>query len=185
MARSEHGYTLIEALVVVVLLIVVMGGTLSLLDTTAQVAPQENERAHAIREAQVGLSTMTRELRQARSVEAGYDASGLTVRTPVAGVPTKVEYDCTQDSVSKSDGPGGLTACRRIQYAADDSTVVSTTHPVDRLLSDQVFEYTVENGAIQFVTARIEVPASGERQEGLEHKIVLDDGFFLRNVANG
>ena len=181
MVRSETGYSLTEALIVVVLLIVVMGGTLSLLDTTAQVAPQENERAHAIREAQVGLGTMVRELRQARSVEDDYSATGLTVRTPVAGVPTRVEYDCDAVSITKPD----LKACRRVQYAADDSTEVRTTYPVDRLLSNQVFTYTVEGGAIQFVRARIEVPASGERQQGLDHKIVLDDGFFLRNVANG
>lgn len=181
MLRSQTGYSLTEALIVVVLLIVVMGGTLSLLDTTAQVAPQENERAHAIREAQVGLGNITRELRQARSVEDGYSATGLTVRTPVAGVPTRVEYDCGVASISKP----GLKACRRIQYASDNTTVARTGYPVDRLLSDQVFEYTVENGAIQFVRARIEVPASGERQQGLNHTIVLDDGFFLRNVANG
>jgi type II secretory pathway pseudopilin PulG len=181
MVRSENGYSLTEALIVVVLLVVVMGGTLSLLDTTAQVAPQENERAHAIREAQVGLATMVRELRQARTVEDDYSPTTLTVRTPVAGVPTLVEYDCDVASITKP----GLKACRRIQYAADDSTVVRTTYPVDRLLTNQVFEYTVEAGAIQFVRARIEVPASGERQQGLDHKIVLDDGFFLRNVANG
>ncbi|MEX2196448.1 MAG: hypothetical protein WD844_14280 [Thermoleophilaceae bacterium] len=181
--RAERGYTIVEALVVVVLLIVVLGGTLSLLDTTAQIAPQENERAHAVREAQVGLGTMVRELRQSRSVEAGYSATGLTVRTPVAGVPTRVAWDCTPDSVSR---PGeDLSACRRVQYAADDTTVVSTTHPLDRLMSDQVFDYTVESGRIQFVTARIEVPASGEREQGLDHRIVLDDGFFLRNVADG
>lgn len=181
--RSQRGYTLIECMLVCGLLIVVMGGTLSLLDTTAKIAPREAERAHAVRDAQVGLASMVRELRQAHSVEAGYTATGLTVRTPVAGVTTKVAYDCSQPSVSS---PGrGLFSCRRSQYAADGTTVVSTRRPLERLLTDQVFTYTVEAGDVRFVRARVEVPASGERAQGLRHRIVLDDGFFLRNVANG
>lgn len=179
MLRSQTGYSLTEALIVVVLLIVVMGGTLSLLDTTAQVAPQENERAHAIREAQVGLASMVRELRQARSVEE-YSTTRMVVRTPVSGIPVRVEYDCDAASITKPE----LKACRRVQYD-DNNNVVNTAYPVDRLLSADVFTPTVDNGAVEFVRVRVTVPASGERQQGLDHKIVLDDGFFLRNVANG
>lgn len=178
--RSERGYTIVEALMVAVMLIVVLGGTLSLLDTTAQIAPQENERAHAVREAQVGLGFMVRELRQSHSVEAN-TATGLTVQTPVNGALTKVAYDCNVASLTKP----GLKACVRTQYEADGVTVAQTSRPIDRLNTADVFTYTVEDGKVRFVQARIEVPASGERKEGLDHSIVLDDGFFLRNVVNG
>lgn len=180
--RCDRGYTVIEALIVVVLLIVVLGGTLSMLEHTARVAPAENERAHAVREAQVGLATIVRELRQARSVEQN-TPTGLTVRTPVAGVPTMVTYDC---GVRRTSRPGqGLHACRRIQYQADDSTVARTTHPLDRLVHDEIFEYTLSSGKVEFVRVRVAVPASGERSTGLAHPIVLDDGFFLRNLSDG
>jgi len=176
--RCERGYTLTEALIVVVLLIVVLGGTLSMLDTTAHIAPEENERAHAIREAQVGLATMVRELRQARSVEA-HSATSMTVRTPVAGTPTRVRWDCAAGSQSKS----GLNACERVQYDGAGQAV-STTYPLDRLIEPEVFEYTLgADGDVEYVRARIRVPASGERETGVGHAIVLDDGFFLRNLA--
>ena len=179
----ERGYTLIEALLVMVLLILVLGGTLSLLENTAHVAPAENERAHAVREAQVGLAKMVRELRQARSVEDGYTPSSITVRTPVAGVPTRVSYECGHDSRSR---PGeGLYACRRLQYQPDGTTPAVTNYPLDRLLEDDIFSYTLSGGDVEFVTVRADVPASGERSEGLEHPIVLDDGFFLRNLSDG
>lgn len=181
--RSERGYTVIEAMIVCVLLIAMLGATLSLLDTTANVAPQENERAHAVRDAQVQLAGMVRELRQAHEVYF-ISADRIEVQVPlVGGELRRVEYECTFDG-SKPD----TKSCKRRLYNAAGTTVERTSTAVDRLLvpagqtNPTVFTWTSENGKVVFVKARIAVPASGERKEGLKHEIVLDDGFLLRNL---
>lgn len=164
MVRSESGWSLIELMLVCVLLIIVMGGTLSLLDATGKIAPQEQERAHAIREAQVGLARMTRELRQATKlvVPTSAGATGvITVDVPVAGVSRRVTYTCTD-------------ACRRTQVGSSVNEVV-----IARVRNGAtVFKLSGTN----YFEARIEVPAKGDRAEGLRHRIVLDDGFYMRNI---
>lgn len=179
--RRESGYTLLECMLVCVLLIIVLGATLSLLDTTAKIAPQDNERAIAVREAQVGLGGMVRELRQAHEVNS-ISASEMDVRVPlVGGELRRVEYVCSAPSLTKDN----TYRCRRDLWNAAGTAVEQSSTAVDRLLVQNVFDpQTDAEGNVVFVEARIEVPASGGRQQGLDHKIVLDDGFFLRNVAD-
>lgn len=180
---SQRGYTLLECMIVSMLLIVVLGATLSLLDTSAQIAPQENERAIAVREAQVQLAGMVRELRQAHEVNSTtISATAIDARVPLAGGELRrVQYNCAAVSQTKT----GTYRCRRDLWNAAGTAVESTTTAVDRLISQNVFEWnTNADGKVIFVEARIEIPASGSRAKGLDHTIVLDDGFFLRNVAN-
>lgn len=162
--REESGWSLIELVLVCALLLVVMGGTLSLLETSGKIAPQEQERAHAIQEAQVGLARMTRELRQATKLitpTAPSNVGVITVDTPVAGISRRVTYTCTD-------------ACRRTQVGSSLNEIV-----IARVLNGAtVFTLTGTN----YFEARIEVPAKGERVEGLRHRIVLDDGFYMRNI---
>ena len=170
--RDESGWSVIELMLVAVLLAIVLGGTLNLLDTTAKIAPQEQERAHAVREAQVGLARMTRELRQAVRVNASANpALIISVDTPVAGVRRTVTYDCTGTSPTVAT----TKACRRSQSGGLQNEVV-----IDRVTNSTVF--TADGN--DYFKVRIEVPASGERQQGLRHKIVLDDGFFMRNLQD-
>ena len=157
--REEGGWSLIELMLTCVLLIIVMGGTLSLLDTSAKIAPREQERAQAIRDAQVGLARMTRELRQATQVISA-TASSVSVKVPVSGVSQTVTYTCTD-------------ACRRIQAGRPTEIVIARVQNGSTV-------FTFDGG--NYFEARIEVLARGERNEGLRHKIVLDDGFYLRNV---
>lgn len=184
MRRSEGGYTIVEALFVSVLLIFVLGATLALLDTTAQVAPAENERAHAVREGQQQMDAMIRELRQAHEVVGAVTPSRIEVRVrQTSGDVRRVVYDCTGASPK-----AGTKNCIRKLYGQDAVTVERTTDAVERVVDPagpsepQVFTATQENGEVVFVAVRIEVPASGTRQTGLRHNIVLQDGFLLRNV---
>jgi hypothetical protein len=34
-----------------------------------------------------------------------------------------------------------------------------------------------------YVTALVEVAAKGDLQNGYDHKVVLDDGFYMRNIS--
>ena len=170
--RGESGYTIVEALLVFALLAVVMGATLGLLDTSAKILPKERERAEAIRESQVGLARITRELRQASQVLAPPFAAPqastshtLVVKTKVNGTLTTVTYHCTDPSPTLP----GARACRRGQQIL-----------IDRVLNwETVFTRTADN----YLIVRVEVPASGERTLGHKHRVILDDGVFMRNVA--
>src|SRR3954451_322128 len=73
--REESGFTLVELLVAAGLMLVVVGAALALLDSSNTIAARDQERTHAIREAQVGVQSMTRELRQAFSIVSSSPSS--------------------------------------------------------------------------------------------------------------
>lgn len=177
---DASGYTLTEFIIVVAMLVVVLGGTLSVLDTAADIAPKEQERAHAVREAQVGLHRMTRELRQATQVVSpavSPDKSAIMrIWVPVAGVSTEVTYSCNVGSQDLPDGKHWRCVRSWTQGGQAQSVTV-----IERLTDPNIFSRTSE----AFVKVRVEVPASGERKRGLDHTIVLDDGFFMRNLSVG
>jgi Tfp pilus assembly protein PilX len=111
---GEAGYGLVELMVVASLLVVVLGAILALGTTTQRIAPKESERAHVIREAQVGLHRMTRELRHAFQAPT---VSGSTMQAEVLaanGATRTVRYDC--DEAHPSD-PATPAACARSSRA--------------------------------------------------------------------
>ena len=174
-ARDEDGFSLIELLVAASLMVVVFGAALALFDTTARIAPKDQERAHAIRDAQVGLHRMTRELRQADAVYAATPTL-LDVQLTIGGVPTRVVYDCDRPRCLRREIVGGTSP------AAGQGDVV-----LERLLNGTpekpVFRYSPP-GALppQSVEVSVIVPASGGRGDGHRHKVVLEDGLAFRNV---
>ncbi len=199
-ARDESGVTLTELLVTIMLLGLVLSATLSVLDTNVRSAPRDDERAIAITEAQTGLNGMVRELRQAYSVQGSTsDSIRVLVRrrrddpvTPAVEYATlDVQYSCG------SENPGQCTR----REAPVGSPLPATGKPVIlRVLNwepslptaRRVFNFdqssdrtnTASAGAINpsYVTVRIEVPAAGERREGYSNSVVLEDGFYARNV---
>src|SRR5258708_39560283 len=110
------------------LLMVIMGAVLALLDSANKLEPQDQERALDLREAQVGLYQMTRELRQARSLVS---TSGYSIEAHVweSGADHDVTYDCTgSSSVSTS-----LGQC--IRYETTGGTRGPATVVIDRLFN--------------------------------------------------
>ncbi len=189
-----------ELLVTMVLLGLVLSATLSILDTNVRSAPRDDERAIAITEAQTGLNGMVRELRQAYSVLGSTsDSMRVLVRkrrddpaTPAVEYATlDVQYSCG------SENPGQCTR----REASVGSPLPATGKPVIlRVLNwepslptaRRVFNFDQSSdrsnaafaGATlpSYVTVRIEVPAAGERREGYGSSVVLEDGFYARNV---
>ena len=92
--RDERGFTLIEVLMTTAILAVVLTAVLNVLDTTAKLAPRDQERGDVIRETQVGVQRMTRELRHAYKVD---DAGPWSITASLYrnGATTEVTYDCT------------------------------------------------------------------------------------------
>ena len=158
------------------LLTVVLLGILALLDTSARIGPQDQERGQAIQDSQVGLYRMTRELRQAHTVVSG-DADTLTVQVLPRGstVPVTVTWDCGAAHPTDST----MRRCTRRVGSGSAELVI------DRVVngSRPVFEYDATPTAARYVRASVIVPSRGERRAatGHRHEIVLADGFYMRN----
>jgi type II secretory pathway pseudopilin PulG len=181
---GEAGYALTELLVVTSLLVIVLGAILTLGETSQRIAPKESERANVIREAQVGLHRMTRELRHAYGgvdSSGGLDVPGPRVEAQVlmaSGTQT-VTYECDVPHPTDS----AYTRCMRYVGTSTDGELV-----VDRVLNgNSVFEIKNLDAASgdtrpDYVRAVVEVGARGDLQSGYDHRVVLDDGFYMRNL---
>jgi hypothetical protein len=160
-------------MVVASLLVVVLGAILALGETTQRIAPKESERAHVIREAQVGLHRMTRELRHAYEAPT---VSGSTMQANVralGGATRTVRYDC--DEAHPTDE--AYTRCLRQVFTG--ATWSPGEVVVDRVLNGTtVFSLTPPD----YVGATVEVAARGGLKDGHDHRIILQDGFYMRNL---
>lgn len=174
--RREDGFTLIELLITASILSVVLLAILALLDVSARIAPQDQERAHAIQESQAGLYRMTRELRQAHAVVGG-DADTITVRVlPRTGTAEiTVTWDCGTPHPTESS----MRRCTRTVGSGTAEVVI------DRVINGTrpVFEYDAPPTTSRYVRASVIVPARGDRkaENGHRHEIVLADGVYMRN----
>jgi prepilin-type N-terminal cleavage/methylation domain-containing protein len=178
-SRGQSGFTLVELLLVMVLGLLLMSATLTAFVHLERQAAADIERAQAMRDAERGLHRMTRELRQAYTVTSR-GADEMTVRIRINGADVEVRYSCAVPHPVTA----GLSRC--VRYA----THGGATHEavvVDRVLNaapatpaaERVFQYP--NGRPSFVRAQVAVPARGEATDRFDHRVVLDDGFYMRN----
>jgi Tfp pilus assembly protein PilX len=178
---GEAGYALTELLVVTSLLAVVLGAILMLAETTQRIAPKENERAMVIREAQVGLHRMTRELRQMYLAPHVSSPSRMEASVLVNGVATRVSYECDQPHPSDP----AYTRCMRYQVASD-GTKSGGQVVIDRVVNGAgVFTYTPSAADPTYVEAKVDVSARGDLKDGYDHLVALHDGFYMRNRGGG
>src|SRR3954454_9136727 len=127
MLRDESGWTLVELTIAAALLAVVLTAVLTLLDMTNRQAPGDQERAHDLRETQVGVYRMTRELRQGYSLALpSPDAVGAHVYA--GGADHDVVYDCPGSSATP-----GYGQC--IRYEKTGGTPGPPSPVVDRLVN--------------------------------------------------
>jgi type II secretory pathway pseudopilin PulG len=193
---GERGTTVIELLTTIALLGFVMSAVLGLLESGIKAAPREQERAHAIREAQAGLYRMVRELRQAYAVRSSTPHSlEVLVRIPKDDPSTPAVETHVNRHVRYSCGDDAPSKCIRYETAvgqplpATGETVVARVLNWGQSTSDPaVFEFEDSQGpnslSPTYVKVRIEVPAGGESKSnsGYGNKVVLEDGFFARNL---
>jgi prepilin-type N-terminal cleavage/methylation domain-containing protein len=177
--HAEAGFTLVELLLVLILGLLLMSAALTAFVHLERQAAADIERAQAIRDAERGLHRMTRELRQAYTVTSR-SADELQVRVRINGADVAVRYSCAQPHPTTA----GLYRCVRF---ATQGGVTHQAVVVDRVLNaapatpaaQRVFQYP--NGRPSFVRAQIAVPARGEGTNRFNHRVVLDDGFYMRN----
>jgi prepilin-type N-terminal cleavage/methylation domain-containing protein len=174
MAKQQRGFTLIETLVAASLMTVLLGAVLSMSATSQKIAPKDQERAYGLQDAQTGLYSMTRELRQSYGINA-ITATQMDVNVRKGGVAKRVVYDCNQTSAKVAT----MKQCSRWEVVGG---IAGTKVPVVPIISSATFTYTPSSGTPTFVQVKINIPAKGELKIGDRHTLVLDDGFYMRNL---
>ena len=159
---------------------VVLSAVLLFSDRAQQGASNDSERSHSIREAEVGLDKMTRELRQAHTL---ISVGAYKVEFRGGLLDKHVVHDCSEPHPTEVT----LMRCVRFEVAANGVQTIRETL-IDRLANQQpgspstpVFSYTPSSLLAKHVRLKIEVNARGARQEGYRYRVVLDDGVNLRN----
>jgi hypothetical protein len=159
--------------VVASLLAIVLGAILTLGETSQRIAPKESERAQVIREAQVGLHRMTRELRHAY-LPPTVSGSFIQAHVAAGSGSRTIKYACNVVHPTNSD----YTRCLR--YVVVDGIEGTGEVVIDRVLNGNSVFSTPSSG---YVRALVEVAAAGDLQDGYDHRVVLDDGIYMRNVS--
>lgn len=177
--RDHRGFTLVEQLVVSAGLVVILGAIMGLGDLAAKSAPTDRERMHAVREAQVELDKMVRELRKAHAITI--ESFKATAQLLDGGVAVTVVYDCSAAPVN------GLRKCVRSQTGGTSPPAQTVLPRVANATSRPVFtaQQRPDSSNVNWTTyvrVLLEVPSKGERTTGGKARTVLDDGFYLRNV---
>jgi prepilin-type N-terminal cleavage/methylation domain-containing protein len=172
---DERGFTVVELLVAMTVLVGVMLATFSVLDDSVRFARSDTERASAIREAQVGIDRMVRELRHTRLVHAAAQQV-LDVTVVRRGVDQRVVFDCGVNV----PGSGGLRRCTRTPAGGPTTTLVDRVRNVGS--DSKAFDYTPATGTVRHVTVRLAVAVDGGRKGGQRRSFILTDGTALRNV---
>jgi type II secretory pathway pseudopilin PulG len=184
--RDVAGFTLIETLVTAVAAVVVLSATFALLESGQQVQARDSEWAVALQEDRAGLARMMRDIRQATEIlepTTGAASSYISFLAIIGSTKWKIKYDC---SVSQT----GTTFTECVRFAAEEGksfpangarTVIDVTD------GNAVFSYSpTTRSEAKLVTAKIELPAKGTLRQagssGYSHKVVLEDGAFMRNV---
>lgn len=164
--RDQRGISLIELMMTAAILSVVLGAILAVSETTAKLAPDDDERALIMQEARTGVHAMSRELRHATAVTsvADYELS-FTVGT------TSVTYSCTEPQPAVA----GRTRCTRRQGTDPPRYLVS--HVVSQANGKRIFRQTGKHIAVE-----VQVAAGGDRVPGHKHTITLADGAYVRNL---
>jgi len=175
--RREDGYTLVELLVGITLMLLVLAAGFTLLQIVVRTEPAIQSANSSIQEGQIAAERMARELRLTYNVNSA-SADSLSVDTYLqrgtscsvtGGTETarqcRVVYACTSTSctrtVSEVDGTGAQT-----------STVVTG------LTSASVFTYSPSS--TDPTTISLTLSLSGE---GSGDAITVSDGVALRNVS--
>jgi type II secretory pathway pseudopilin PulG len=182
--RLEAGYSLVEVLVVALLLALVLGALMQPLIISQHIETRDTNYDAAQQQARTGLESMVAQIRQSTSFTPSDNAVILNVS--LRGVPLTVEYECDIVQAGTS-----YHECLRTQVAYGGTLPSITTgavvvrNLVNGTATSPVFTWGPDPNAPYYMTATIDVPASGGSKIGLNHTIVLSDGALMRNLNVG
>ena len=180
--RSESGFTVVELLLAMTLLAGVMTALVQVFTAAGPVAGRDQARSAGIMDAQTGLAKMTRDLRQAQTINSA-TATAVDFNATIDGVSQRILYDC-------STTDPGTTYKRCVKATSSNLTVAplaSAGVPVITRLANgatAVFSYSPSASAPTYVSVHVEVPRQGGYEEqgvGYQNDISFDGGVYLPN----
>jgi type II secretory pathway pseudopilin PulG len=177
---DEHGFTLVETIVAMVAALLVFGATVTLLNSGQRIQARDAEWALTMQQDRVGLARMVRDIRQATSVKEANAGSILFLAT-IGGKELEVKYECA--TVQSAE----FKECVRL--AAEKGKALPASGPIvakDLLNGTSVFTYSPSSASPRAAIVKLELPARGTLKQaasvGFQHKVVLEDAAFMRNV---
>jgi prepilin-type N-terminal cleavage/methylation domain-containing protein len=191
--RAQGGFTLVEMMVAAALSTVVVGATMSALETSQRTQARDTEWGLVLQEGRAGLARMVREIRQAYSIRSATENS-LDFYATFGGVDYEIYYACNVSQAGTE-----YDRCVRLQAEVGKSLpALSTGQTIVRYVvngttadpGDPIFKEYSPNAIVpDLVTVKLVLPASGTLKlagaKTLNHQIVLTDNAFIRDMNLG
>lgn len=130
-APDERGFTLLELVFAVSLLLVVMGSILGVFQVIQRQTAFVKDRSEMLDSMRTTVDRMTKEIRQATVVEQTSTASRLEMTSFVLGVETEIVYEVTGEILTRTAN-GGAPAS--LQTAVSDTNVFTYTGDTDGVI---------------------------------------------------
>ena len=141
-SAPDAGFTLIEVLITVTLLVVVVGSMMGVFESVQRSEAFVQNRSEALDEMRLAIDQMSKDIRQATSVSANSTPSYIDIQTYVLGVSKEVVYQATGSTLTRKVGTGTavriqtrLTSTNLFTYtdAVSDVSLVGLTLSVNPL----------------------------------------------------
>ncbi len=149
MRKNSKGFTLIELILVIVLLGIVSIALTSAFVPTAQISVTVDTRKEALQNTRLAMERMLREIREARSITAGFTATSLTFTNPANGTITYSWSGTALDPLQRS--AVDLACCVQslaLTYLQKSGAAAVTPAQVWRIQAD--LQVRVGNETVQF-----------------------------------
>ncbi len=175
-AGGEHGFTLPELLVAMVLSLLVVGTGVMVFSAAVHTQPEQTGRSTSIQEARTAMERLVREVRQGSEVPVA-NSSQLSLLTYVNSVTCggnpgtnailcRVTYTCTAGSCTRVEAlPNGLNP------GPSETVVTGISNGI-------VFGYSPSAADPTFINLTLAFPAKNG-----DDAITVEDGATLRNPA--
>jgi type II secretory pathway pseudopilin PulG len=161
-SAAESGFSLIELVLTVTLLMLVMGSLLTIFESVQRSAAFTENRSETLDSMRLTLDQMTKEIRQATAVSANSSSSRLEMDTYILGVTKNVVYEATGTELTRS--------------VSDGTPVVLQDH----LTTTDVFTYTDSVFSVQVVGLSLSV----QPRLAPDTVLVLTSEASLRNRSS-
>ena len=180
-ATEEGGFTLVETIVTCLAAIVVLGATVTLLNSGQRLQARDSEWALIMQQDRVGLARMVRDIRQATKVKEA-NAGSIEFLATIGGKELEIKYEC-------ATAQNGTTYTECVRLAAEGGKPLPASGPIvatDLVNGSAVFTYSPSAATPRAAIVKLELPAKGTLKQaastGFGHKVVLEDAAFMRNL---
>jgi prepilin-type N-terminal cleavage/methylation domain-containing protein len=195
--RSERGFTLVEMLVSILLLVVALGVLMAPMVASQRVEQRAMNYAYAQQEARTGVESIVAQLRQATQIGNQPSLNTVVFNVTLGGQALTVEYECDiaqpntqyQECVRvyapQGTAPPTPTPSCTGTWPSGTGCQIVARNLINGTTGAPVFAFGPDPNtpyADDYMTATLQVPSSGGQAYGLTHPIVLSDGTLMRNL---